>query len=166
VSRSSKVAVVVAALAVFCAAGAVVIAIQLAPALTGLAGCEDATAPVVSEVRDDAKRVGELFTKLGEFTATHWQVREARPRTCPEFGPMDYVYSGFVTLAPATIEAYRRDHQWAGAEPPDVPPDLRRYIPAAPTWQRSATFDEAVAGAGPVFLLDAASATLYFTMTR
>jgi hypothetical protein len=165
-SRRTRIAIVVAAIAVFCAAGAVVVAIQLAPTLTGLAGCEDATAPAVSEVRDDAKRVGELFPRLGEFTATHWQFREARPRTCPEFGPMDYVYSGFVTLAPATLEAYRRDHKWAAADAPDVPPDLREYAPGAPNWQRSTTFDQAVAGAAPVFRLDAASGTLYFNMIR
>jgi hypothetical protein len=166
VSRKSKIAIVVAAVAVFCAAGAVVVAIQLVPALTGLAGCEDATTPVVGEVRDDTKRVGELFPKLGEVTGTHWQSREARPRTCPEFGPMDYVYSGFVTLAPAALEAYRRDHTWEDAPTPDVQPDLLQYAPPNAKWQRSGTFDQAIASVTPVFLLDAVSGTLYFSAIR
>jgi hypothetical protein len=166
VRRSSKIAVAVAAVAVFCAAGAAVVAIQLVPALTGLAGCEDATTPVAGEVRDDVKRIGELFPKLGEVASAHWQAREARPRTCPEFGPMDYVYSGFVELVPATLAAYRRAHTWTSADAPDVPEDLRKFAPAAPSWQHSATFDQAIAGAAPVFRLDSASGTLYFNAIR
>ena len=137
-----------------------VAAVALGPSMPALFGCRDATKPTTGSVIDRPQRVKELFPKLGTFTEVHWLERELTPRTCPDIGPMDYLMSGFIVLAPETAAGYRTQYTWTPATPAEVPEDLRRYAPANPQWTASAAFDGDIGGR---FWFDAG--TLFFTHT-
>jgi hypothetical protein len=148
-------------LGVVCAGVLCVGVLRVVPDVLDLGGCVNATAPAVSSVSTDATRVARLFPGLGPVRAVHWQSREARPRTCPEVGPMDYFYEGVVELRP---EAVDRSYRWM-ASTPDLMPALRQYAPPNPAWQQSHEFHDAVAGAADTssfFYVDLDSATMYF----
>ena len=162
-TRSTKIALVVSGLTLLCVVGVCGAAVAARTALPSLMGCKDATAPTVSSVVDRPEHIRELFPKLGSVTAVHWQEREARPRTCPEIGPMDYILSGFAVLAPETATEYRQRYTWTAATAPEVPADLRTFAPTSPQWTSSADFDRDISGGQPVFRFDHDSGTLYFT---
>ena len=164
-TRNTKIALVVSGLTLLCVVGVCGAAIAVRTALPSVMGCTDATKPTVSSVVDRPEHIKELFPKLGPLTAVHWQEREARPRTCPEIGPMDYILTGFAVLAPETATDYRQRYTWTAATPPDVPADLRAFAPASPQWTFSDDFDRDIAGVTPMFHFDRASGTLYFTRT-
>jgi len=138
-------------------------AVALGPSLPSIVGCRDATKPTVGTVIDRPQRVKELFPALGAFTEVHWQERERVPRTCPDIGPMDYLMSGFIVLAPDTAAGYRTRYAWAPAAPAEVPEDLRRYAPADPQWTASPAFDGDIGGTAGHFWFDAGTGTLFFT---
>jgi hypothetical protein len=165
VTRTAKIALIVSALMILCVGGACLTVMGIGPAANTLMGCADSTAPTVGTVKDDPRRIPQLFPAIvaADIASTHWQARDARPHPCPEIGPMDQIYSGFVTLIPETAQRYRAEYTWVPGEPPDVPEDLRAYAPADPHWRRSAEFDRDVAGTVPTFLFDEATGTLWFT---
>jgi hypothetical protein len=145
-----------------CVIGVCAATFALGPALPSLVGCRDATQPTVGSVIDSPQRIKELFPALGAFTEVHWQERELVPRTCPDIGPMDYLMSGFIVLAPETAAGYNTRYTWSPATPEEVPEDLRQFAPANPRWTASAPFDSEHGGH---FWFDAASGTLFFTHT-
>jgi hypothetical protein len=138
---------------------------RLVPDILSLSGCVNATAPAVSAVSTDTAKVSTLFPRLDATQAVHWQSREARPRTCPDIGPMDYFYEGLVVLRPDAATTYRTAYQWTPAAP-DIQPALRQYAPVNADWRQSRAFHDSVAGPGDLssrFFLDVGSATVYFT---
>jgi hypothetical protein len=165
VNRTTKIALFVSGVTLVCVIGVCAAAFALGPALPSFVGCRDATKPTVSSVIDRPQRIKELYPALGAFTEVHWQERELTPRTCPDIGPMDYLMSGFVVLAPDTVAGYRSRFAWIAATPAEVPEDLRRYAPANPQWTASAAFEAEIATASSHFWLDAATGTLFFTHT-
>ena len=158
--RAPRIALFVSGATLVCVIGVCAATFALGPALPSLFGCRDSTKPTVTGVIDRPQRVKELYPALGAFTEVHWQERELTPRTCPDIGPMDYLMSGFVVLAPDTAAGYRTRYTWTPATPAEVPEDLRRYAPASPAWTASATFESDV---GKDFWFDAGSGTLFFT---
>jgi hypothetical protein len=114
----------------------------------------------VSAVSTDADRVAKLFPALGPVTGAHWQSREARPRTCPDIGPMDYVYEGIVTLA-APIDRSRYVWQPASLS---IAAALSAYAPPNAQWRESRDFNDAIAPSAR-FYLDDGSDTVYFVST-
>jgi hypothetical protein len=155
VRRGSKIALVVAGFTLLCVLGVVVAAVVLGPSLPAAIGCRDAAQPTVGGVVSSPQRVKELFPKLGDIIAAHWQDREAVPRTCPEVAPMRYITTGIIVIQAKTLESYL----WQPAEPPDVPPALAPWAPKSPQWTSSRAFDAAIGG---TFTRDAASGTLFF----
>jgi hypothetical protein len=135
--------------------GMVVAAVVLGSSLPAAIGCPDAAQPTVGGVVDRPQRIKELFPKLGDITAAHWQDREAVPRTCPELAPMRYITTGFIVVQPQIFNVY----EWEPAKSPDVPPALAPWAPSSPQWTASAAFDTAMGG---TFERDARSATLFF----
>ena len=154
--RSSIVALVLAALTALCVGVGCVGVAAVGPGT--LLGCETDPTPAVPAVRDDPKRVAELFPKLGEVREVHWQVREARPRTCPDLGPMDYLFDGLVSLA-----ADPAGYTWQPTAAPAIPKGLVELAPRAVAWQVSTDFDAAMGGS---FHLDPDSHTLYFHVLK
>jgi hypothetical protein len=140
-----------------CAAGA-----ALGPQIATVVGCKE-PGPYVSGVQEDAKRVREILPVIGEPSSVRWRWREARPRTCPDLGPMRYVYEGFAVLAPERLTALRTGYSWSPAMAPDVPAVLAPLGPTAPAWRRSAALDAAARGS---LWLDEPSRTVYFTYVR
>jgi hypothetical protein len=152
---------VLAGLAVLCGGAVCAGAVVLVPAALDLGGCVSATAPATSAVRTDTARVRELLPGLGAFDGVHWQAREVRPRTCPDFGPMDYVYEGAVVLAAATAQAYRQGYRWTPAVP-QVTPELRPFAPAEARWMGSAELTRQVVADRGEVAIDLDSGTLHF----
>jgi hypothetical protein len=157
VKRSSVLALVLAGLTALCMVGACLGLAAVGPGT--LLGCNTDPTPAVPTVLDDPKRVAELFPRLGDVRGVHWQIRDARPRTCPDIGPMRYVYDGLVALA-ADPTGYAFV---PAAAPPAIPAGLAPLAPAGARWQTSADFD---AAQGASFWLDPGSHTLYFHVLR
>jgi hypothetical protein len=158
---------------VVCAVGFVI-----ALRIPGIAGCEDGP-PYVSAVQADAQRVATLIPQLAAAPVTgpspapsgtvapvvsaHYRWREARPRTCPDLGPMDHYYEGFALLAPAQAQALRAAYTWTDAVLPTVPAELAQYSPPGAAWRRSADLE---AGSRAKVWLDQGSDTVYFSLLR
>jgi hypothetical protein len=158
VTRNARLALAFAALAVLCGGAVCVAAVQIGPALVGM-DCEPSQTPSVSPVYTDATAVARLFPRLGPFEEAHWQTREARPRTCPDIGPMDYIKEGVVTLRAETAAGYRTGYAWTPATP-QIPATLAVFAPAGARWVHSHELDTAI---GPgTFYADAGGAALYF----
>ncbi len=158
-TRNVRLALVFAALAVVCGGAVCFAAARIMPALLGL-DCTPATTASVSPVYTDRTTVTRLFPRLGPFADAHWQIREARPRTCPDIGPMDLVTEGSVTLGAQTAAVYRGGYPWAPVASLEIPAALREFVPAGASWVHSREFDAAI-GPGR-FYADTGSATLYF----
>jgi hypothetical protein len=98
VKRSSLLALVLVGLTVLCVVGVCVGLVGIGPG--ALLGCDVGPTPAGGPpVQDDPGRIAELFPALGPVAVAHWQIRDARPRTCPDVAPMTYGYDGVVTLA-------------------------------------------------------------------
>jgi hypothetical protein len=158
VTRTAKIALLITAAVTACVIAGCGVALALRDWVPGLAGCAEVTKPTKTAVITEPARIEQLFPQLKPIRSVHWQEHEARPRSCPEIGPMDYVMNGFAVITEA------RAAELAAAAPatapsalpaPDVPVDLRPFAPAAASWQ--------AIGAG--LLLERASATVYFTRT-
>jgi hypothetical protein len=160
VRRSSIVALVVVGLTALCVGAVCAGAAALGPGT--ILGCDTDPTPAVPTVQDDPRRVAELFPRLlaqvGELRAVHWQVRDARPRTCPDLGPMDYVYDGLAV--PRTDPV---GYAFTPAAAPAIPPGLAELAPGAAAWQTSAAFDAAMGGK---FWFDPGSRTFYFHLLK
>jgi hypothetical protein len=156
VKRSSIVALVVVGLTALCVGAVCLGATAIGPGT--ILGCDTDPTPAVPTVQDDPHRVAELFPRLGAVRAAHWQVRDARPRTCPDLGPMDYVYDGLVV--PAADPA---GFVFTPAAAPAIPPGLTELAPPGAAWQVSAAFDSAMGGK---FWFDPGSHTLYFHLLK
>jgi hypothetical protein len=152
VKRSSVLALVLVGLTLLCVVLGCAGVAALGPGT--LLGCSADPAPAVPTVQDDPKRVASLLPRLGLVTSAHWQVRDARPRTCPDWAPMRYVYDGLVTL-PAEPAGY----PFTPGPAPDIPSGLRELAPPAAAWQRSPQFDAAV---GATLYYDVPTRTVYF----
>jgi hypothetical protein len=140
-----------------CVVGAVI-----ANRIPGIAGCDERP-PFVSGPQDDADRVAELMPALGQVTAAHYRFRDARPRVCPEVGPMTTYYEGFATLAPDRAAALRTGYRWTPARAPDVPDELEEHAPVDAAWQRSAQLDTE---SRAEIWFDHGSGTVYFSYLR
>jgi hypothetical protein len=157
VKRSSLVALVLAGLTALCVVAGCVGAFGVGPGT--LLGCETDPTPKVPAVQDDPRRVASLFPRLDGVRAARWQVRDARPRTCPDLAPMSYVYDGLISLS-----ADPAGYTFApSAAAPAIPPGLAELAPAGARWRVSADFDTATGGS---FWLDPGSHTLYFHALR
>jgi hypothetical protein len=147
---------------VVCAAVSCVGLVTILPDALSLGGCVNATAPATSPVSTDAARVAKLFPRLGPVEKVHWRSSEVRPRSCPDIGPMDYVYEGVVVLRADTTLPYREP---CAAAAPEIPQPLRGYAPAGVAWRECPALHDAIAGAADVrshFFVDAGSRTVYF----
>ncbi|WP_432834476.1 hypothetical protein [Dactylosporangium sp. CA-092794] len=151
-TRPAKIALLITAALSACVIAGCGAALALRDWVPGLAGCADPTKPTKTSVFTEPIRIEQLYPRLKPIRTVHWQEREARARSCPEIGPMDYVMSGF-----AVIDSSRAaELPTTGASTsPDVPEDLRPFAPAEPHWQ----------SIGDGLLLDPGSATVYFTRT-
>ncbi|GAA0709876.1 hypothetical protein Drose_02835 [Dactylosporangium roseum] len=155
-TRSAKIALLVAAATVSCVIAACGVALAFRDWVPGLAGCEDGSKPTKTAVITEKLRIEQMWPALKPIVSVHWQEREARARSCPEIGPMDYVMTGLAVVTPERAAALASAPAGQSAAPvPDVPDDLRPYAPPAPNWI-------AIDGG---LLLDQASATVYFTHT-
>jgi hypothetical protein len=155
VRRSSLIALVLAGLTTLCVVIACTGIAAVGPG--SLLGCETGPTPAPT-LQDAPKRVASLFPRLfpqlGDVRGVHWQVRDARPRTCPDLAPMSRVYDGLLSLA-----ADPTGYGWRPATPPPIPPGLAELAPSGARWQTSADLDAAT---GARFWLDPGSHTLYF----
>jgi hypothetical protein len=156
VKRSSVLALVLVGVTVLCVVGACLGMAAVGPG--ALLGCDTDPTPAVPGVQDDPRRVAELFPRLGPVTAAHWQIRDARPRICPDPAPMTYVYDGLVTLA-----ADPAGYPFTPAAAPAFPAGLAGLAPAHAAWQVSPAYDAAMGGN---LWLDPASRTVYFHTRR
>jgi hypothetical protein len=167
-------ALLITATAVVVTVAVCAVGLVIAVRLPGLAGCEEGP-PYVSAVQADARRLAGLIPELavapspassgpaGGFVSVHYRWREARPRTCPDLGPMDHYYEGFAVLAPERAQALRTAYTWTDAVLPTVPAELAQYSPPGAAWQRSADLD---AGSRADVWLDRGSDTVYFSLLR
>jgi hypothetical protein len=156
VKRSSIVALIVVGLTALCVGAVCLGATAIGPG--AIFGCDTDPTPAVPTVQDDPHQVAELFPRLGAVRAVHWQIRDARPRTCPDLGPMDYVYDGLVVPA-----ADPSGFVLAPAAAPAIPPGLAELAPRSASWQTGAAFDAAMGGS---FWFDPGSHTLYFHVLK
>jgi hypothetical protein len=161
VKRSSVVALVVVGLTALCVGAVCLGATAIGPGT--ILGCDTDPTPAVPTVQDDPHQVAELFPRLvphlGEVRTVHWQIRDARPRTCPDLGPMDYVYDGLVVPAADPVAGFA----FAPAGAPAIPPGLAELAPPGAAWQVSGAFDTAMGGK---FWFDPGSHTLYFHLLK
>jgi len=139
---------------VTCLIAACGVALAFRDWVPGLAGCEDTGKPTKTSVITEKSRIEQMYAELKPIQAVHWQEREARARSCPEVGPMDYIMTGFATLLPERAAALTPSASLPVSAAPvlDIPDDLRSFAPNDPTWL--------VLRDG--LLLDMASATAYF----
>jgi hypothetical protein len=151
VNRTAKIALLVSGGVLACLFASCGVVLALRDWVPGLAGCEDLDQPTKGSVVTQRVRIEQMWPQLAPIQQVHWQEREARARSCPEIGPMDYIMDGFAVL---TAERAQALPATTAAAPPDVPDDLRPFAPADPDWR---TVD------GTDLLLDRASATVYFT---
>jgi hypothetical protein len=156
VKRSSIVALIVVGLTALCVGAVCLGATAIGPG--AIFGCDTGPTPAVPTVQDDPHQVAELFPRLGAVRAVHWQIRNARPRTCPDLGPMDYVYDGLVVPAADPV-----GFVFAPAPAPAIPPGLAELSPPGATWQVSTAFDSAM---GAKFWREPGSHTLYFHVLK
>jgi hypothetical protein len=156
VKRSSIVALVVVGLTALCVGAVCLGATAIGPGT--ILGCDTDPTPAVPTVQDDARQVAELFPRLGEVRTVHWQIRDARPRTCPDLGPMDYVYDGLVVPAADPAGSI-----FTPSAAPAIPPGLAELAPPGARWQVSGAYDAAIGGK---FWFDPGSHTLYFHVLK
>ena len=156
-TRPVKISLVVTAVLSACVIATCGVALALRDWVPGLVGCPDPTRPARSAVFTEKTRIEQMYPQLRPIQSVHWQEHEARARSCPEIGPMDYELDGFAVLTSGVAAGLATT---TGGTPspspvaaPDVPEDLRPFAPPAPAWQR----------VDPGLLLDRASATVYFT---
>ncbi|MEU7871151.1 hypothetical protein [Dactylosporangium sp. NPDC049140] len=149
-TRPAKIALVITAALSACVIALCGVALALRDWVPGLAGCPDPTRPAKTSVFTEKARIEQQYPELRPIRSVHWQEREARARSCPEIGPMDYVMNGFVLITPERAAAAP---DGPAAADPEVPADLRPFAPPAPHWL----------DVGGGLLLDRASATVYFT---
>jgi hypothetical protein len=155
VKRSSVLALVLAGLTALCVVAACAGLVGVGPGV--LLGCDVEATRAVPPVQDDPGRVASLFPRLGPVVSARWQIRDARPRTCPQVAPMTYEYDGLVTLA-----ADPAGYAFTPSAPPSIPPGLAELAPTGASWQTSAPFDTDLRG---TFHLDPSTHTLYFHTT-
>jgi hypothetical protein len=150
VTRPARIALLITAAVSACVLAVCGVGLALRDWVPGLAGCEDTTKPSKTAVFTEKARIQQLYPQLNPIQSVHWQEHEARARSCPEIGPMDYEMNGFAVLTPDRAAAAP---DGTAAPAPDVPADLRPFAPPAPHWL----------DVGDGLLLDRASATVYFT---
>jgi hypothetical protein len=154
VNRTAKIALLVSGAVLACLLASCGVVLALRDWVPGLTGCEDPDKPTKNGVITSKIRIEQMWPQLAPIQQVHWQEHEARARSCPEIGPMDYVMDGFAVI---TAERARALPATTAAAAPEVPEDLRPFAPAAPAWRKVDGTDE--------LLLDLASATVYFTHT-
>ncbi|WP_238015536.1 hypothetical protein KZZ52_03435 [Dactylosporangium sp. AC04546] len=160
-TRPAKLALFITGAVVLCVVAACGVALALRDWVPGLAGCADATAPTKTAVSTQKVRIEQLWPRLVPIQSVHWQEREARARSCPEIGPMDYVMNGFAVVTRERADELAQGGSSAApspgpstvAPPQHVPEDLLPFAPKDPTWL----------DVGDHLLLDQRSATVYFT---
>ncbi|GAA4246919.1 hypothetical protein [Dactylosporangium darangshiense] len=150
-TRPAKIALFVTAAVIACVVAACGVASVFKDWVPGLAGCADPTKPTKTAVFTEPARIRQMYPELEPIQSVHWQEHEARPRACPEIGPMDYEMNGLVVVTDA--KAAELSTTASPAPSPDIPEDLRPFAPPSPQWQQI----------GPGLLLDRASRTVYFT---
>ncbi|WP_432984946.1 hypothetical protein [Dactylosporangium sp. CA-233914] len=149
-TRPAKLALIITAALSACVIAACGVALALRDWVPGLAGCEDPTRPPKTAVFTEKVRIEHMYPQLQPIQSVHWQEHEARARSCPQIGPMDYEMNGFAAITPDRAAAAP---EGSAAPTPDVPADLRPFAPPSPHWE----------DVGDGLLLDRASATVYFT---
>jgi hypothetical protein len=154
VNRTAKIALLVSGVMLACVLASCGVVLALRDWVPGLTGCEDVDKPTKGGVVTATVRIEQMWPQLAPIQQVHWQEHEARARSCPEIGPMDYVMDGFAVI---TAERAAALPATTAAQPPQVPEDLRPFAPADPQWLRV----DGTTG----LLLDKASATVYFTRT-
>ncbi|MFI5906311.1 hypothetical protein [Dactylosporangium sp. NPDC051541] len=153
-TRPVKIALAITAAVVLCVIATCGVALALRDWVPGLAGCEDATRSPKTAVFTEKARIEQLYPQLRPIQSVHWQEHDARARSCPEIGPMDYEMNGFAVITASIATGLAAGNTSPAPAPaPDIPADLRPFAPPSPHWQPI--------GAG--LLLDAPSATVYFT---
>ncbi len=152
-NRTAKIALLVSGAVIACLLASCGVVLALRDWVPGLTGCEDVNTPTKGAVVTQKIRIEQMWPQLAPIQQVHWQEHEARARSCPEIGPMDYVMQGFAVL---TAERAQALPATTAAAAPDVPEDLRPFAPADPAWLKVDGTD---------LLLDRASATVYFTRT-
>jgi len=153
VNRTTKIALIVSGALLACLVAACGVVLALGDLVPGLAGCDELDKPTKTAVITSKIRIEQQWPQLAPIQQVHWQEHEARARSCPEIGPMDYTMDGFAVLTAEQAEALPAT---GAAAAPQVPEDLRPFAPAAPSWLRVDGTD---------LLLDRATATVYFTRT-
>jgi hypothetical protein len=165
-------ALLITGIAVLCAVVLCGAGLVIAQRIPGIAGCEEGP-PYVSAVQEDVEKIAGTVPDLAEapsaspdgrgIASTHYRWREARPRTCPDLGPMDYYYEGFAVLTAARAAALRTRYTWSSDTAPDVPAQLSQYAPPGAVWQRSTDLE---AGGRAQIWLDRGSDTVYFSYLK
>ena len=150
-NRSAKIALLVSGAVLACVLAICGVGLALRDWVPGLTGCEDVDKPTKNAVITQKVRIEQMWPQLAPIQQVHWQEHEARARSCPEIGPMDYIMDGFAVLTAERAEALPAT---TAAAAPEVPDDLRPFAPADPHWLKVD---------GTTLLLDRASATVYFT---
>ncbi|MEV4139745.1 hypothetical protein AB0J72_47235 [Dactylosporangium sp. NPDC049742] len=152
-NRTAKIALVVSGAVLACVIAACGVVLALSDLVPGLAGCDELDKPTKTGIITSTTRIEQQWPQLAPIQQVHWQEHEARARSCPEIGPMDYTMDGFAVL---TAERAQALPATTAAEAPAVPEDLRPFAPAGAAWLRVDGTD---------LLLDRASSTVYFTRT-
>ncbi|MEV8513362.1 hypothetical protein [Dactylosporangium sp. NPDC051484] len=155
VTRPAKIALLITAAVSACVIAACGVGLALRDWVPGLVGCADPTHPTKTAVFTATVRIEQLYPQLKPIRSVHWQEHEARARSCPEIGPMDYEMNGFAVITAERAAELSAQTASTPASPasPDVPADLRPFAPPSPHWQ----------DVGHGLLLDQPSATVYFT---
>ncbi|WP_327006584.1 hypothetical protein OHA72_04485 [Dactylosporangium sp. NBC_01737] len=152
-NRTAKIALLVSGAVLACLIASCGVVLALRDWVPGLTGCEDPDKPTKNGVITSKIRIEQMWPQLAPIQQVHWQEHEARARSCPEIGPMDYVMDGFAVITAERVQALPAT---TAAPAPRVPEDLVPFAPADPAWLKVDGTD---------LLLDKASATVYFTHT-
>ncbi|MEU4775203.1 hypothetical protein [Micromonospora sp. NPDC023644] len=155
--------------------GAAILAVGDDPDEAG--ACRESVRVEEAKVRTDRWAPPEQLPDLGDYPEIHWQLRASGDPCGRAPGPTDWAYQGVVRLRPEDARTLAQRYgfePYAPAGPDQAPhsggpadawPALAPFLPAAPRWLHSRSYDEGNPSTRwRAAFLDVEHRTLFFTL--
>ncbi|WP_030486932.1 hypothetical protein [Micromonospora chokoriensis] len=139
--------------------------------------CQKSVQAAEAKLRTDRWDPPEELPGLGDYPEIHWQSRALGNPCSLVPGPTDWAYQGVVKLRPEDARALAQQYEFQpyasvnldelphSSSPADAWPALMPFLPAAPRWLYSRSYDEAdPSPRWRVGFLDVEHQTLFFLL--